>query len=69
MTEHVSDDIQQLKSEVLAKFDALVTPTPVSSASPVPSVPPHVPAIYASTVAPTSSFDTELLRLVAQLQQ
>ena len=65
MAEHVADDIQQLKSEVLAKVDSLVTPQPVSSES----VPTPVPAMYASTLAPPSSSDTELLRLIAHLQQ
>ena len=65
MAEHVADDIQQLKSEVLAKVDSLVTPPPVSSAS----VPTPVPAMYASTLAPPSSSATELLRLIAHLQQ
>ena len=69
MAEHVSDDIQQLKSEVLAKVDVLVTPPPVTSGSSVPLAPSQVPAMYASTVAPTGSSDTELLRPIAQLQQ
>ena len=42
MAEDVSKDIQQLKSKVLAKVDSIVTPHPVSSESPVPSIPqPH----------------------------
>ena len=52
MAEHVGDDIQQLKSEVLAKVDSLVTTPPVSSES----VPTPVPAMYASTLAPPSFF-------------
>ena len=69
MTEHVSDDIQQLKSEVLAKVDSIVTPNQVSSESPVPSITPTVPAMYASTHSPSSSSDNEVLRLITQLQQ
>ena len=69
MAEYVSDDIQQYKSEVLAKVDSIVTPNPVSSASPVPSIPPTGPAIYASTHSPSSSSDNDVLRLIEQLQQ
>ena len=49
MAEHVSDDIQQLKSEVFAQVDSIVTPNQVSSESPVPSITQPVPAMYAST--------------------
>ena len=64
MEEHISDDIQQLKSEVLAKVDALVTPNPHQSDSSGTLVPPSVPIIYASTAPPKS--DPEVLHLLAQ---
>ena len=62
MAEQLTDNIERMKTEVLASFNALVTHTPASNHS---HVAPSVPSVNTTTSVTTE----DLVRLIADLQQ